>query len=111
MWGWLGYRHLDGQFRLLQFTEQLRAAMIEAVCFDLGDTLVAEETVIHDSSGQAITVDATESAFKVLEAIRKDGCRIALMANADSTGARNIVKATGLEDYFDAIIISGGGRY
>jgi len=29
--------------------------MIEAICFDLGDTLVAEETAVHDSSGQAIT--------------------------------------------------------
>ncbi|MBN2186819.1 MAG: DNA-binding protein [Dehalococcoidia bacterium] len=29
--------------------------MIETVCFYLGDTLIAEETVIHDSSGQAVT--------------------------------------------------------
>ena len=80
--------------------------MIEAVCFDLGDTLVAEETVIHDSSSRAITADVIESAFKVLEAIRKDGYKVALVANADSASARNIIKATGLEDYFDAIIIS-----
>ena len=31
--------------------------MIEAVCFDFRDTLVAEETVIHDSSGRTITAN------------------------------------------------------
>ena len=71
--------------------------MIKAVCFDLGDTLVAEETVIHDSSGQAITANVIEGAFEALEAIRKDGYKVALVANADTTGARNIIKATGLE--------------
>ena len=45
--------------------------MVEAVCFDLGDTLIAEESVIHDSSGQAITADVIEGALEVLEAIRR----------------------------------------
>jgi len=80
--------------------------MIEAVCFDLGDTLVAEETVLHDNSGRAITADVIDGAFEVLEAIRKEGYKTALIANADSAGARNIIRATGLENYFDVIIIS-----
>jgi len=80
--------------------------MIEAVCFDLGDTLIAEESVIHDSLGHAITADVIEGALEVLEAIRKNGYKIALIANGPSTGARNIIKVTGLQDYFDAIIIS-----
>ena len=80
--------------------------MIEAICFDLGDTLVAEETVIHNSCGQAITARVIEGAFEVLETMRKDGYRIGMIANGDSTGARNIINSTGLQDYFDAIIIS-----
>ena len=80
--------------------------MIKAVCFDLGDTLIAEETVLHNSSGRAITADVIEGAFEVLEAIRKEGYRIAMIANGDSAGVRNIVETTGLQDYFDAIIIS-----
>ena len=80
--------------------------MIEAICFDLGDTLVAEETVIHNSCGQAITARVIEGAFEVLETMRKDGYRIGMIANGDSTGARNIMNSTGLQDYFDAIIIS-----
>jgi FMN phosphatase YigB (HAD superfamily) len=80
--------------------------MLEAVCFDLGDTLVAEETVIHDSSGRAITANVIEGAFEILKAMRKGGCKVAMIANADSTSARNIIKATNLEDYFDVIVIS-----
>jgi putative hydrolase of the HAD superfamily len=80
--------------------------MCEAICFDLGDTLVAEGTVIHDSSGQAIAANVIEGAFKVLKAIREDGYKVAIIANGDSNSCRNIIKVTGLQDYFDAIIIS-----
>ena len=80
--------------------------MIKAVCFDLGDTLVAEETVIHNSSGQAITANVVEGALEVLEAIKKAGYKIALIANVDSIDARNIMGTCGLEDYFDAMVIS-----
>jgi len=80
--------------------------MIKAICFDLGDTLVAEETAVHDSSAQAITAHVIEGVFEVLEAIRKEGYRIGMIANGDSAGARNIIEATGLQDYFDVIVIS-----
>ena len=65
--------------------------MIEAICFDLGDTLVAEETVIHNSCGQAITAKVIEGVFEVLESMRKDGYRTAMIANANSADARNIM--------------------
>ena len=80
--------------------------MIEAICFDLGDTLVAEETVVHNSCGQAITAKVIKGVFEVLETMRKDGYRTAMIANGDSAGARNIIAACGLEDYFDVIVIS-----
>jgi HAD superfamily hydrolase (TIGR01662 family) len=80
--------------------------MIEAVCFDLGDTLIAEETIIHNSSGQAITAEVIEGVIEVLETIRKGEYKIAIIANADSVGARKVIAACGLRDYFDAIIIS-----
>ena len=80
--------------------------MIKAICFDLGDTLIAEESVIHNSSGQATTAHVIHGALGVLAYIRKGGYKVAMIANGDSAGARNIIKATGLQDYFDAIIIS-----
>jgi len=80
--------------------------MIEAVCFDLGDTLVAEETVIHNSLGQAITANPVKGALDVLETVKRGGYKIALIANVDSIDARTIIETCGLEDYFDAIVIS-----
>lgn len=80
--------------------------MIKAVCFDLGDTLVAEETVTYNSLGQAVNAEVIDGAFEILENLRKMGYRLALIANDDSIGARNIISANGLEDKFAAIIIS-----
>lgn len=80
--------------------------MIEAVCFDLGDTLIAEETIIRDSIGQAVTADVTRGALEVVKKIRETGYKLAIIANADSVDARNVINATGLKDLFDAIIIS-----
>jgi len=80
--------------------------MIEAICFDLGDTLVAEASVTHNSYGQAVSAKVIDGVFELLETIRKDGYRIAMIANGDSAGARNIIATCGLEDYFDVILIS-----
>jgi FMN phosphatase YigB (HAD superfamily) len=80
--------------------------VIEAICFDLGDTLVAEETTVYDSSGQAVTASVIEGAFEVLEAFKKGGYRIGMIANGDSANVRRIIGATGLEDYFNVIVIS-----
>ena len=83
-----------------------KVIMIEAICFDLGDTLIAEETVIHNSVGQALTTNIIESTFKILDKIRKSGCKLTLIANDNSVIARNIVKTTSLENYFNVIVIS-----
>ena len=80
--------------------------VIKAVCFDLGDTLVAEETVIHNSSGQAVTANVVADAIEVLSSIRKDGYKTAIIANANSVDARNIIATCDFEDYFDVIVIS-----
>ncbi|HIE17737.1 MAG TPA: HAD family hydrolase [Dehalococcoidia bacterium] len=82
--------------------------MIEAVCFDLGDTLIAEETVNHDSSGQAITAKVLDGAFEVLRKLTTTGYKIGLIANDDNAASvRNIITSTGLKRYFDAMAISG----
>ena len=82
--------------------------MIEALCFDLGDTLVAEETVVHDTSGQATTAQVIEGAFEILQKLTKAGYKIALIANdEDATSARNIITNTGLKDYLGIVVISG----
>ena len=82
--------------------------MIQAICFDLGDTLIAEETVIHNSCGQAITAKVVEGAFEVVRKLTKLGYKVAIIANdEDGVSARNVINNTGLKDYFNTILISG----
>jgi len=83
-----------------------RQAM-SAVCFDLGDTLIVEETVVRDSLEHIVDAELVAGAPEVLENIRRRGCKIALIANADSIDVRNILSACRLDSYFDATIISG----
>jgi len=80
--------------------------MIRAVCFDMGDTLVAEDTVIHDSEGRATNAKVVEQAVEVLETIRQQDYNIALVANDDGINVRNLLRACGLEGCFDVTIIS-----
>ncbi|GAI52481.1 unnamed protein product, partial [marine sediment metagenome] len=47
-----------------------------------------------------------EGVFETLETMRKDGYRIAMIANANIADVRNIIATCGLEDYFDVIVIS-----
>ena len=79
---------------------------IKAVCFDLGDTLVAEETVIHDNLGRSLTADVVGGAFEILEKLRRDGYKLAIVANGDSVGTRNVIEATGLQGKFEVMVIS-----
>jgi FMN phosphatase YigB (HAD superfamily) len=84
------------------------SVMFKAVCFDLGDTLVAEETVIHDSSGRAISAEVIKGAFEILKKLAKAKYKIALIANdEDAAGTRNIIIKTGLKEYFNTTVISG----
>jgi len=61
---------------------------------------------VHDSSDRAITARIIDGVFEVLDAIRKEGYRIGMIANGDSTDCWNIIEATGLHNYFGAIVIS-----
>lgn len=81
--------------------------MIEAVCFDLGDTLVSEESIVHDDLGHALTASLVPGALEVLARTRKEEYKTALIANADSVSARNVIASCKLEDYFDVTVISG----
>lgn len=81
-------------------------ATIQAVCFDLGDTLVAEESVVHNAIGQSVAADVIQGTYEVLQGIRESGIKTALVTNGDSIGGRNLINYCKLEDHFDCIVIS-----
>jgi FMN phosphatase YigB (HAD superfamily) len=68
---------------------------------------MVEETVIYDGLGKAVTASLIDGVLEVLKSIKESKYNTALMANADSTSARNIISSCGLQEYFDAILSSG----
>lgn len=80
--------------------------LIETVCFDLGDTLIEEESIIRDRGGNAVNARVIDGSFNVLAELRKKGYKLAVVCNGESINARNILKATGLERFFDFIAVS-----
>jgi putative hydrolase of the HAD superfamily len=79
---------------------------IEAVCFDLGDTLIDEETVKRDSKGFAITANLVDGAMELLRKLKGKGYKLAIICNGSSRGARALILSTGINDFFDVIVIS-----
>lgn len=80
--------------------------MKRLICFDLGDTLISEESAIRDESGVVVAADVLPSTCEVLATLKGKGYRLALIGNGDSAGARNILCHTGLGSLFDVISIS-----
>jgi putative hydrolase of the HAD superfamily len=81
--------------------------MIKAILFDLGDTLVAEESVgdEHMPNAELEKVPHTDQVLKGLRGKYK----LAVVTNTSTSKEENIrlaLRKVGLEDYFDAVVTS-----
>ena len=81
--------------------------VVKAVCFDLGDTLMKEESVIRDAEGWAVRADMIEGALSLLRNLKEAGYKLAIICNASGRSARNVLRSSRLESFFQAILISG----
>ncbi|WP_309493367.1 HAD-IIIA family hydrolase [Candidatus Hecatella orcuttiae] len=81
--------------------------MIKAVCLDLGDTLIDEESVVREPDGRALSGSPVQGAFQLLKALKEKGYRLALVCNGDSVGTRRVMASSGLTNSFDVVVISG----
>lgn len=82
------------------------AVMIRLICFDLGDTLIVEESTRRDERGVAVAADVLPGSCDVLTNLKEKGYRLGLVGNGDSAGARHILRHTGLGSLFDVVSIS-----
>lgn len=81
--------------------------MIKAILFDLGDTLVAEESVgdEHMPNAELEKVPYTDEVLKRL----KEKYKLAVVTNTSTSKEDDIrlaLRKVGLEDYFDAVVTS-----
>ena len=77
-----------------------------AVLFDLGDTLMVEETEEKDESATTQRADLFPGAAELIWRLRAEGYLIGLVADTRSDTYRNVLRQHGLYEAFDAFAIS-----
>lgn len=76
------------------------------VFIDCGDTLVDESTQKMAFNGDVLSAKMIPGAYEMLTGLKRDGYRIALVADGRSASFHNIFRELGLLHIFDAWIIS-----
>jgi len=76
------------------------------VCFDLGDTLMIEDSENKDADGVTQSADLIPGMAELVRSLRERGVRLALVADTRIGTYRNVLHQHGLFDLFDAFAIS-----
>ena len=76
------------------------------VFIDCGDTIVDESTQLFAENGDVLSAEAFPGAEQMLRDLRAQGYRIALVADGRTASFTNILLRLGLNDLFEAKVIS-----
>ena len=79
---------------------------IRAIFFDLGDTIMLERSEIKDSGGTTLSADLVPGMADLLQALRSEGYRLALVADSRKNTPINVLKQHNLIDLFEHLAIS-----
>jgi putative hydrolase of the HAD superfamily len=79
---------------------------VTTVLFDLGDTLIIEQSEVKDSNLTTLSADLIEGVESTLLALRAQGINIGLVADTKSGTYKNVLSQHGLFDLFGAFAIS-----
>ena len=82
------------------------AHYILAICFDSGDTIIDEATEIKDETETTLQAELIPGADKVLYELKRQGYKLALIADGPVGTFRNTLTQHGLYDLFDVYSIS-----
>jgi putative hydrolase of the HAD superfamily len=74
--------------------------------FDLGDTLMIEETEVKDDEGTTQAADLIPGMAEVVYALKTRGYPLALVADSRPNTPPNVLRQHGLLDLFDCLSIS-----
>lgn len=81
-------------------------ARIKAFCFDLGDTIMIEESEVKDDQKTTLRADLFPGMKGVLTYLKEAGYALALVADTRPGTYVNVLKQHGVYDLFDAFAIS-----
>ena len=85
---------------------QDRPHHLVALCFDLGDTLMIEETEVKDAEGTTHSADLIPGMAEALRALKARGYPLALVADSRPHTPPNVLRQHGLLELFDCLSIS-----
>ena len=77
-----------------------------ALLFDLGDTLMIEESEVKDAEETTLRADLIPGAAEALRRFKEQGHTLALVADARPDTPVNVLRQHGLYDLFDYLAIS-----
>jgi putative hydrolase of the HAD superfamily len=79
---------------------------LAAILFDLGDTIMLEETEVKDAEQTTLRADLIPGMAEALRLFRAEGLRLGLVADTRPGTAVNVLRQHGLYNLFDVQIIS-----
>jgi len=79
---------------------------LSALLFDLGDTIMLEETEVKDDQGTTLHAELVPGMAGALLHFKTVGHRLALVADARPDTPPNVLRQHGLVDLFDAFAVS-----
>jgi FMN phosphatase YigB (HAD superfamily) len=79
---------------------------IIALLFDLGDTLMIEESEVKDAEGTTLRADLVPGVMEALRQFKAQGYGLALVADARLDTPVNVLRQHGLSALFDYLAIS-----
>ena len=79
---------------------------VAALLFDLGDTLMVEESEVKDTDGTTLRADLIPGVAEALYHFKDEGYTLALVTDSRPNTPANVLQQHGLYDLFDHLAIS-----
>ena len=82
------------------------SAGVAALLFDLGDTIMVEETEVKDAEGTTLCAELAPGMAEALRAFSAAGHRLALVADSRPRTPENVLRQHGLLELFETLAVS-----
>jgi len=79
---------------------------VAALLFDLGDTIMAEESEVKDAEGMTLRAELVPGMAEALRRLAAAGHRLALVADSRPHTPENVLRQHGLYELFETLAVS-----
>ncbi|MET0436445.1 MAG: HAD family hydrolase [Devosia sp.] len=97
---------IPGRVKAVLAEVRAQQPLLKAVFLDSGDTLVNEETEVFDDEGYVIEAGLIPGALEMVNALTREGYRLALVADGRVRSFATILGGHGIEPHFETQVIS-----